>query len=80
MTNFSIGSVSAQNVQIGNDNALNVQSVSFHLQSLIQAIDNHEGSVEEKAEAKSRLKSFLAHPLTASVLGGAIPGILALLA
>lgn len=80
LTNFSIGSVSAQNIQIGNDNALNAQSVSLHLQSLIQAIDNHEGSAEEKAEAKSRLKSFLEHPLTASALGAVIPGILALLA
>lgn len=79
LTNFSIGNVSAQTVQIGNDNALNVQSVSFQLQSLIQAIENHEGSAEEKTEAKSRLKSFLAHPLTAAVLGAAIPGILALL-
>lgn len=76
----SIADISAQNVQIGNDNMINAQTISVQLQSLIQAIEQSSvGTPEEKAEAKSRLKAFLEHPLTTAVLPAVVTKLIDLL-
>jgi hypothetical protein len=58
--------------QVGNQN---FQSVQVALNQLLQAIDSHQGSLEQKVEAKSLLKAFLAHPLVVAVLGGVSGGV-----
>jgi hypothetical protein len=64
LTNISV--VHSQGVQIGDSN---VQSISNAFDQVISQIENLKVSDEEKKEAKSKLKSFLEHPLTISVLG-----------
>lgn len=59
-------------IQVGDHNILNIQKA---LNELVQRIDNSTAPPEQKADAKSRLAGFLAHPLTSSVLGGIISGI-----
>lgn len=53
--------------QVGNHN---VQNISNVFNQLLQKIDEAEATVEEKAEAKSRLSAFLEHPLVGSIVGG----------
>lgn len=50
----------------------NQQNVTQHVEGLMKAIEASGGTPEEKAEAKSRLKRFLEHPLLSAVIGGAI--------
>jgi hypothetical protein len=64
LTNISV--VHSQGVQIGNSN---VQSVTNAFDQIISQIENLMVSDEEKKEAKSKLRSFLEHPLTISILG-----------
>lgn len=59
-------------VQVGDNNVINIQNA---LNELVQRIENAQASPIEKAEAKSRLSSFLAHPLVGSVLGGIAGGL-----
>ena len=59
-------------IQVGDHNVVNIQNA---LNDLVQRIDSSTAAPEQKAEAKSRLAEFLAHPLTISVLGGIISGI-----
>lgn len=54
-------------IQVGDHNVINIQNA---LNELVQRIDNTSASPQDKAEAKRRLASFLAHPLVGSVLGG----------
>lgn len=60
-------------VVIGNNNQ---QSIQNSVQELVRVIESSAGTPEAKAEAKSRLRQFLEHPLLAAVAGGAI-GLLA---
>lgn len=55
--------------QIGNYNRQDIQHV---FNALEQAIDAAMASEEEKQEAKSRLKKFLEHPLTNTILGSGL--------
>jgi len=55
----------SSNVQIGDSN---VQRVS--IEEVVSAIDHSNAPDAEKAEAKSRLKKFLEHPLVTSIAGG----------
>ncbi|KAB0547884.1 hypothetical protein F7R01_10310 [Pseudomonas argentinensis] len=59
-------------IQVGNDNVMNIQNA---FNDLIQRIDNSNGTLEDKQEAKSRIASLLKHPLVAAVLGGVTGGI-----
>lgn len=62
----NIAITQSQGVQIGNQN---IQSISFTIEQLILGIDNSTAQEQDKKEAKSRLKSFLEHPLVISILG-----------
>lgn len=69
------------NISISNSHGFqvgdyNVQNVVNSFKTLIKAIDESSASPETKTEAKSRLLSFLEHPLTSAVLGGAVSGLL----
>jgi hypothetical protein len=55
-------------IQIGDGN---VQNIIASLHVLANAIDSADVPEEEKADAKQKLKSFLSHPLTTTVLGAA---------
>lgn len=70
---ISIGSaVFNAPTQIGNGNSMSFENV---LNELSQAIENSNESPTEKEEAKSRLKRLLEHPLVASIIGGAVSGL-----
>ena len=58
----------AQAVQIGD---FNTQNVINSIQSVISQIDASDASQQEKSEAKSRLLSFIEHPLVVGLLGAA---------
>ncbi len=74
VTNISISN--SQGFQIGDHNT---QSIVDSFKQVIERIEQSPGTAEEKAEAKSRLRSFLEHPLTAAVVGGAVGGLTGLL-
>lgn len=76
VVNFSVGSVSGGNVQIGNNNSLVIEQ---GLKSLIDKIDSKDIPEPEKEVAKNSLKSLLSNPTVAAILGGAASGILSLL-
>lgn len=59
-------------VQVGNHNLQNIQAAFV---SLERAIDAQNASPESKADAKSKLKALLQHPLVVAVLGGAVGAI-----
>jgi hypothetical protein len=63
---------SSQNVQIGSHN---IQHIVVQLENLVKAIEASGGTDAEKAEAKSLLKKFLAHPLVSAIVGGLISGL-----
>lgn len=60
------------NVQVGNQNT---QSIVQTFETMIERIDSSAATPEDKAEAKSRLASFLSHPLVISVAGGVAQGL-----
>lgn len=67
---YTIGAINiAGSAQVGNHNTQNIHNV---FQEVIDKIDKSDATPEEKAEAKSLLTKFLEHPLTSSVVGGAI--------
>lgn len=67
---YTIGAIHiAGSAQVGNHNTQNIHNV---FQEVIDKIDKADATPEEKAEAKSLLTKFLEHPLTSSVVGGAI--------
>jgi len=51
-------------------------SVSSFEEAVSQKIESSPGSPEEKAEAKSRLRAFVEHPLVNTILGAALGAIL----
>jgi hypothetical protein len=59
----------SQGFQVGHNNTQNIVD-SF--KQVVERIEKGPGTLEEKKEAKSRLKTFLEHPLTAAVIGGAL--------
>jgi len=59
-------------VQVGDHNIQNIQAAFV---SLERAIDAQNASPESKADAKTKLKALLQHPLVVAVLGGAASGI-----
>lgn len=66
----------SQGIQIGNGN---VQNIVASLDALRKAIECADVPVEQKAEAKQKLKAFLSHPLTIAVLGAAAGKLIGML-
>jgi hypothetical protein len=64
----SVSVINSQGVVIGDHNQ---QSIVVSLQSLLEAIDRSGATPEVKAEARSRVKALLAHPLVNTLLGAA---------
>lgn len=62
-------------IQAGNNNIQN--NTISNIQSIIRDIDTSNGTSLEKLEAKSRLATFLEHPLVTSVAGSAVGAIIA---
>ncbi len=58
--------------QVGNGNSQNIESLFYQL---IDQIDNSSAPKADKDEAKGLLTSFLEHPLTSAIVGGAVGGI-----
>jgi hypothetical protein len=56
----------SKGIQIGDHN---VQSIVGSLEKLTQVIDSSDASLQEKAEAKGKLKAFLTSPATIAALG-----------
>lgn len=63
-------------VQVGDHNR---QDIILSVQQLVTAIHDSDASDEDKAEAKSRIKTLIEHPLVAAILGGATGGLLGML-
>jgi len=57
-----------QGIQVGNHN---LQQVVASFEMLAKAIDSADVPEDEKNGAKEKLKAFLSHPLTVSLLGSA---------
>lgn len=74
VTNISIAN--SQGFQVGDHNTQNIVEC---FKQMIDRIDQGEGTPEEKAEVKSRLRTFLEHPLTAAAVGGAVGGLMGVL-
>jgi hypothetical protein len=55
------------------------QSFIFDIEQLIIKLNNIDASDEEKHEAKSRLRSFIEHPLVTSIVGGILGNLPSLL-
>lgn len=66
----------SQGIQIGDHN---VQHIANSLAGLIEKIDDSTASPQEKDEAKGLISKLLESPVVASVLGGTVSGVLALL-
>lgn len=63
-------------IQIGDHN---VQNLEVALKEVLASIDNADAPKEEREEAKSRLNTFLAHPLVSAAVGASLPVALGLL-
>lgn len=59
----------SQGIQVGDGN---IQNIVTSFEILAKAIDSADASVDQKQDAKAKLKTFLSHPLTAAVLGSAV--------
>lgn len=66
--NKNVNVTGSSNVVVGNYNNL---TINQHVLELARLIDNTDGTVEQKTEAKSLLRRFMEHPLITSVAGGA---------
>jgi hypothetical protein len=66
----------SNNVQVGDNNIQNIRSA---VETLVHGINNAQTTPQEKEQAKGLLRTFLENPTTASVLGAAATGVLALL-
>ncbi len=62
----TINITNSQGIQIGDHNA---QSIVVSLERLIQAIESSNATPPQKKGAKEKLRAFLTHPTTVSVLG-----------
>jgi hypothetical protein len=64
--NTTINIRGSHGIQIGKRNA---QNIIRALEMLTDAIESSDATIEEKTDAKAKLKAFLAHPLTVNLLG-----------
>ncbi len=67
--NKSINITGSSNVIVGDHNK---QNIANHITEIARAIEASQATPEQKAEAKSLLRTFVEHPLITSVAGGAI--------
>jgi hypothetical protein len=74
VTNIHISN--SQGFQVGDHNT---QNIIDGFKTLISEIEKTSASPADKKEAKGKLASFLEHPLTVGILGGAAGGLTALL-
>ncbi len=65
----------SQGIQFGN---YNTQNLELAFNQLLEQINNSEASREQKEEAKSRLVSFISHPLVTAIVGATLPVALGL--
>jgi hypothetical protein len=63
-------------VTVGSNNQ---QTIQISLLEIAKLIENSSSSEQQKADAKSRLRSFLEHPVSGAVLGAAASAALAAL-
>lgn len=70
----NISITQSQGVQIGNGN---IQSLVYIFENLISQIESLNATEAEKMEVKSRLKSFLEHPLVNTMIGAAAAALMA---
>lgn len=68
---YNFGSISAEQMQVGNDNT---QNVTINVQKLVEAI-----AESNDHEAKSMLKSLLENSTVASVVGAGVSGLIGLI-
>ena len=73
-THISI--TNSQGIQVGN---YNTQNIVDSFKEVIERINKGPGTPEEKQEVKSRFRAFLEHPLTVSIIGGAVGGLTGML-
>lgn len=66
----------SQGFQVGDHNT---QHIVDSFKQVIEQLNKGPGTPAEKAEAKSRLKAFLEHPLTSAAVGAALGSLLPLL-
>ena len=72
--NVSIGSINVNGpTQIGN---YNIQDIESFFMNLVEKIEQSSASDQEKEEVKSRLKNFLEHPITNTILGASMGAFL----
>jgi hypothetical protein len=69
----TINTTASHGIQIGKHN---VRNIIRALEKLTNAIESSDATIEEKTDAKAKLKAFLIHPLTANLLGTAASKIL----
>lgn len=74
--NFNVGNISAANVQVGNNNTLAIEQ---GFQELIDKLNELDVPENDKNSAKQTLRSVLSNASIASILGGAVSGLLSLL-
>lgn len=75
-SNTTINITGSHGIQIDNHN---VQNIIGALEMLTNAIESSDATIEEKTDAKAKLKAFLIHPLTVNLLGTAEGKILGVL-
>lgn len=66
----------SQGIQVGDHNTQNIVSA---IESIIHEIEASDASPAEKAEAKSKIKDAITHPLTAATFGAGLAKLLELL-
>lgn len=68
--NIKVGDISgANNLVIGNNNALSIES---NIKELIEVINKIHAPIDEKASALKLLRDFVSHPLVTAVVGASI--------
>ena len=65
-SNTAINITGCRGIQIGKRN---VRNIIRALEMLTNAIESSDATIEEKTDAKAKLKAFLTHPLTVNLLG-----------
>ena len=65
--------INNSNVQVGDGN---IQNIVNSFEQLVQEIESSNATAPEKEEAKGLLKSLISNPTIASVLGGAVSGLI----
>lgn len=68
--------INNSNVQVGDGN---IQNIVNSFEQLVQEIESSNSTQPQKEEAKGLLKSLISNPTVASVLGGAVSGLIGVL-